>query len=63
MRNDQIRGALEMGIMTEGELKALLHLVQSPDVCYFGFARYVAHRGFLIVAFPESPISSLPFPY
>ncbi|KAG0700599.1 hypothetical protein DFH29DRAFT_983050 [Suillus ampliporus] len=31
LRNDQVRGALEAGIITDAELKALLHLVQSPD--------------------------------
>jgi hypothetical protein len=63
LRNDQVRGVLETGIMTDGELKALLHLVQSPDVRCFCSACYVAHRGFLIVAFLESSLSSLPFPH
>ncbi|OAX38356.1 hypothetical protein K503DRAFT_850046 [Rhizopogon vinicolor AM-OR11-026] len=31
LRNDQVTAALETGIMTDTELKALLRLVQSPD--------------------------------
>jgi hypothetical protein len=55
MRNDQIRGALEMGIMTEGELKALLHLVQSPDSHFLKVPSLPFH--FLISILSKFPVN------
>jgi hypothetical protein len=32
LRNDQVKSALETGMMIDAELNALMRLVQSPDV-------------------------------
>ncbi|KAG2750455.1 hypothetical protein P692DRAFT_20801961 [Suillus brevipes Sb2] len=54
LRNDQVRGALETGIMTDGELKALLHLVQSPDSHFLKVPSLPFH--FLISILSKFPV-------
>lgn len=54
LRNDQVRGALETGIMTDAELKALLHLVQSPDSHFLKVPSLPFH--FLISILSKFPV-------
>lgn len=54
LRNDQMRGALETGIMTDGELTALLHLVQSPDSHFLKVPSLPFH--FLISILSKFPV-------
>jgi hypothetical protein len=51
LSNEQVVSALEHGLVSEAELKALLHLIRSPDVSVF-FGGFKYHKAEFIVPSP-----------
>jgi hypothetical protein len=57
LSNEQVVSALEHGLVSEAELKALLHLIRSPDVSvFFDGYRYLG-AGFIV---PSPTFSRFP---